>query len=367
MLLREPLRPLKYPRIEKERGQLFNVIVKWRCYSGVTSMFNPGTIGFLFYATAAFFGAVEGAGQPLIQIAQSDLPSSPVVIAYGDTRFTDPSNTTATNPKVRRWLVDKIASEKPDAVLVSGDLPWNGDVANDYHVYRMETAVWRAGNLLISPALGNHEFHGNEKQCLENWWTAFPKLRGRRWYSIALGDRVAIMNLDSTSSLLAGSEQIHWLKSQLAQLPSSVQFVFFNMHHPPVADVQAKPDDDHNPRPNEIALAEFLKIAERNKIRFIVCSGHIHNYERFLQDGIVYVVAGGGGAKPRPVVRQASDLYRDESFPNYSYVKFTLHEKAIEAEMIREVDPSADMPGWDVKDRFVIPVQEQGARHTALR
>ena len=42
------------------------------------------------------------------------------VIVYGDTRFTDPKETSATNPKVRRWLVDKIAEEKPDAVLVSG-------------------------------------------------------------------------------------------------------------------------------------------------------------------------------------------------------------------------------------------------------
>jgi hypothetical protein len=323
------------------------------------------TIALLFCAAA--YGAAEDARKPLIRIADSDVAASPVVIAYGDMRFTDPSNTIATNPKVRRWLVDRIASEKPAAVLLSGDLPWHGDAASDYAVYHAETAVWRAGNLLISPALGNHEFHGDEKQCLENWWNTLPKLRGRRWYSIALGTHIAIVNLDSTSSLLAGSEQIHWLKSQLAHLPSSVQFVFFNMHHPPVADVQAKPDDDHNPRPNEIALAEFLKIAERNTIRFIVCSGHIHNYERFLQNGIVYVVSGGGGANPRHVVRQASDLYRDESFPNYHYVKFTLHEKAIEAEMIRASDPSADTPRWDVKDRFAIQVPERGAQQTSLR
>ena len=179
---------------------------------------------------------------------------------------------------------------------------------------------------------------------------------------------MAIINLDSTSSLLRGSEQISWLKVQLAQLPSSIQFVFLNLHHPPVADLQASPDDDHNPRPNEIALSEFLNVVTRRKaIRFIVCAGHIHNYERFLEDGIVYGVSRGGGAKPRPVMRQAGDLYRDESFPNYHYVKFTLRKKAIEAEMIRAADPSADTPRWDVKDRFEIRVQERHARQTALR
>jgi len=37
-------------------------------------------------------------------------PAGPLrIIVYGDTRFTDPKETSASNPKVRRWLVDKIA------------------------------------------------------------------------------------------------------------------------------------------------------------------------------------------------------------------------------------------------------------------
>jgi acid phosphatase type 7 len=294
--------------------------------------------------------------QPLIRIADLDLPASPVIIAYGDTRFTDPLNVTATNPKVRRWLVDRIAQEKPDLLLVSGDLPWNGGDTNDYAVFHAETAVWRAEHLLIAPALGNHEFHGEVNRCLENWWNEFPILRGKRWYSVALGARVFVLNLDSDSSLLPASDQITWIKAQLDNLPPSVQFVFLNLHHPPVADVQAAPDDDHNPRPNEIALANFLKDAHsRTPVRFIVSAGHIHNYERFLQNGITYLVDGGGGAKPRPVVRESNDLYRDEAFPNYCYVKFKLQEHKLEAEMIRVRDASADAPRWDVKDRFEIP------------
>jgi hypothetical protein len=294
--------------------------------------------------------------EPLIRVADRDLPASPVVIAYGDTRFTDPVNVTATNPKVRRWLVDRIAQEKPDLLLVSGDLPWNGGEANDYAVYHAETAIWRTEHLLIAPALGNHEFHGDEEQCLENWWSEFPILRGKRWYSIALGARVFVLNLDSASSLLPASDQITWMKTQLDNLPPSIQYVFLNLHHPPIADVQAPPDDDHNPRPNEIALANFLKDAHpRTPVRFIVSAGHIHNYERFLQNGITYLVDGGGGAKPRPVVREPNDLYRDEAFPNYCYVKFKLHQHKLEAEMIRVRDASADVPRWDVKDRFEIP------------
>src|SRR5277367_1202386 len=102
------------------------------------------------WCAAAILCFAAEAPQPLIRVADKDLPESPLIIAYGDTRFTDPTNETATNPKVRRWLVAEISKTKPDLILVSGDLPWNGGVANDYVVYHAETAVWRTQHLLIT-------------------------------------------------------------------------------------------------------------------------------------------------------------------------------------------------------------------------
>ncbi|HXJ94457.1 MAG TPA: metallophosphoesterase [Terriglobia bacterium] len=294
------------------------------------------------------------------------------LIAYGDMRFTDPKETSATNPRVRRWLVAKIADEKPDAVLLSGDVPWHGGNASDYEVYRAETEPWRAAHLRIYPALGNHEFaEGTERNCLENWWNAFPELRGRRWYSVQLGDSVYIMNLDSNSSLLPGSEQIQWIGNQLSDLPTSIRFVFFNLHHPPVVDVQANGDASHNGRPNEHALAAFLAQApEKSRVRFVVTAGHVHNYERFYQDGIVYLVSGGGGAKPYPIVRQPADLYQDPGFPNYHYVEFVESGAKLVATMFRVADPNAAAPVWEERDHFeVLPaVQSKSASkkaHTA--
>ncbi len=156
-----------------------------------------------------------------------------------------------------------------------------------------------------------------------------------------LGSSVYVLNLDSNSSLLPGSEQIGWIQAQLASLPSTVRFVFFNMHHPPVVDVQVNGDASHNGRPNEHALAEFLaKAPEKSRVRFIVAAGHIHNYERFFQDGIVYLVSGGGGADPRPIVRLPADLYQDPAFPNYHYVRFVLKTgMSMTGTMVRVADP----------------------------
>ncbi|MBV9301267.1 MAG: metallophosphoesterase [Acidobacteriaceae bacterium] len=305
--------------------------------------------------TGPLFRIEEHAGQPL------------TVITYGDTRFTDPQETEATNPQVRRWLVDKIASEHPDALLLSGDVPWHGGNANDYTVFRDESRSWRDQHIFLLPALGNHEFsEGSEQTCLQHWWTAFPELRGRRYYAAQIGAEIYALNLDTELSLLPGSEQAHWIANQLANLPSSVKWVFINLHHPPVADFQANGDASHNPRPNEIALAGLLENRARSSsVKFIVVAGHIHNYERFLEGGVVYMVSGGGGAKPRPIVRSREDLFQDTGFPNYHYIKFVKGAADLDAVMIRVVDPNAPAPSWETKDHFQIPSNREHATRSA--
>jgi acid phosphatase type 7 len=291
---------------------------------------------------------------PTFTVSENDLHKPVTVIAYGDMRFTDPANVTETDPRVRRALVARIADEKPDAVLMNGDVPWRGGDKNDYAVYQAETAVWRSNHLRIYPALGNHEFHGCEpQQCLENWWSAFPELRDRRWYSVALGNQLYAIALDSDTSLLPESDQRRWLEAQIATLPRSVRFVLIAVHHPPVADIQRILYLSHNPRPNEIALADFLKTAAAtSRAKFLVAAGHIHNYERFVQNDVVYLVSGGGGAHPYPVERTPSDLYQDRSFPNFHYVKLVLEGDTLKGTMYRFVYPGTETPAWEVKDTF---------------
>jgi hypothetical protein len=305
----------------------------------------------LFFLLTLLVGGSAGPAlcQPLTHIPLAD---SATVIGYGDMRFTNPKEKTATNPKVRKWLVDKIAEEKPAAILLSGDVPWHGQVAADYAQYAAESKPWRDAHIFVSPALGNHELNGDDPvECLENWWNAFPELRGHRWYSTALGDKIYVLNLDSNSPLVPGSEQLTWIQSELASLPPAVKFVFLNLHHPPVADLLEQ--EDHNPRPNEIALAKFLN-SQKSTARFIVLAGHIHNYERFHRDGVIYLVSGGGGAKPRVIPRAAEDLYKDAADVNYHYIKFVLRGDTLDATMIRVADPSAKTAAWEVRDRFTV-------------
>lgn len=328
-------------------------------------------LGLALCGCAVLVWAFEGTGGGRMQ--PEDLPTSnlistagpsftaphvreaAVVIVFGDQRFTDPNDTKVTNPKVRRWLVQQIADEKPDAILLNGDVPYNGGDANDYEVYKAETKVWRDRNLNVYPALGNHEFHGDPQEALEHWWNAFPELRNRRWYSVGVGKSIYTIAVDSDTSLLNGSDQQRWLDQQLTHLPSSTKFVIISLHHPPVADFQTRVNVSHNPRPNEIALRDYLEgIAPRLHAQIIVSAGHIHNYERTIRGGITYLVSGGGGAAPVPVDRAPEDLYQSKDFPNYHYIKFVLERDSLHARMYRLADANAASPSWQVRDEFTI-------------
>jgi hypothetical protein len=290
---------------------------------------------------------------PTFRFTDQQLASPLTLIAYGDQRFTDPANTHSTDPRVRRWLVLQIATEHPAAVILNGDVPLSGNVKNDYAVFHTETQPWRDAHLLVFPALGNHEFHGDPQVCLENWWEAFPEMRKRRWYSAQLGSRVYVLALDSDTSLLPGSDQARWIEQQIDGLPSSIDFVIISMHHPPVADVQEHLEISHNPRPNEIALRDYLaKECHTSHAVFLVSAGHIHNYERSVYEGTTYLVSGGGGATPYFVERTPEDLYKSKLFPNYHYVKLTLEKDRLHGAMYRVENPEAATLGIELKDSF---------------
>ncbi len=335
------------------------------------------------YLPLTYCIAAVGAALPLAGLAQTEPANSPVttaapllcgsgptfvvsddqlskpvtLIAYGDQRFHDPADT---NPKIavpaaREALVAKIAAEHPDAVTMSGDVPYKGANQGDYDVFHTETAAWRDEHLRVYPALGNHELNGGVDVGVANWWKAFPELKGRRWYSVALGKRIYLLQIDSDLPLTDGSDQRKWIEGQIAGLPATVDFVMIAMHHPPVADIQTRIEVDHNPRPNEIALRDYLtKIAPSTHAKFIVSAGHIHNYERHDVGGVVYLVSGGGGARPYEVDRTPDDLYQGKEPVNFHYVKFELGKDELKATMYRLADPEAKTAEWQQRDSFTV-------------
>lgn len=291
---------------------------------------------------------------PTFTVPVAELPDPLILIASGDNGFSAEASSDADLPKIRRALVAGIADQHPAAIFLTGDVPLRGTSA-DYSAYAEETQSWRDAKARVFPALGDQELSAcAEAKCLERWWTAFPALRGHRWYSVRLGNQVLAIVLDSTSPLLAGSAQRAWLEKQFVGSAEEVQFVLIVLHHAPLADLQTGKPVDDKPRPNEQALVEYLSsVPAGAHAPTVVVSGHINNYERFSRDGIVYLVTGGGGEKTAAIERSDEDLYDRHDYPNYHYVRLSIHDGRLLGEMLRLGDSTADTGAiWDKLDRF---------------
>ena len=286
----------------------------------------------------------------------TDLPQGrPLrIVAYGDMRFTDPSNTSDTHPGVRQWLAQKVGELQPDILLITGDMPLHGSDLADWKRYQLETALWTQEHLRVYPTVGNHERLPDPRSGMSNYFAAYPELKDHSYYSVRLGN-IYLITLDSTFSLERGGAQRNWLQAQLAQLPDAVDFVFFLFHVPIVSDLQTAfmlgiPD------PPTLDLRHFLEArAAASHAKFVVFNGHIHNYERFEVNGITHVITGGGGAHPYPVfIRGAQDLFKAGTYPNFNYVLITLAGKHADAKMYRVVDPDAAQKSVELKDSFAL-------------
>ena len=298
--------------------------------------------------------ACAGAEPPRFQVAA---PAGTLTfVVYGDTRFTQRER--VADPLARRALVAGIAAENPAAIFVGGDLVYAGDDPEDYATFRSETTEWTRREIPVFPALGNHELrncrtHRDGSPCLENWWRTFAglPLRPHRWYSVALGDSLLTLVLDSDSSLKAGSAQRAWLERELSEAESAtrVGFILILLHYPPVRDpIFPRGKDEREVQRCLSALAPKLRA------RVIVVGSHVHNYERFGRDGVLYLVSGGGGAQPLPVLRMSGELSRLSTSVNFHYLRFTLQGERLTGTMVRYDATGKEANPWSEPDRFEI-------------
>jgi hypothetical protein len=290
---------------------------------------------------------------PRFEVPVAD-PDAPLTfVTYGDTRFTGRDQ--VANPVARGALVAKIASENPAAILIGGDLVYQGSDPDDYATYKKETAEWAERKFPLFPALGNHEFNGcsagDPDPCLMNWWSAFETLHLQpyRWYSLTIGPRILALVLDSDSALRPGSPQRSWFEREIAGAGPEVRFILVVLHYPPVRDPLFPRAKDEA----EIARY-FSKHAKSLRPKVVVIGSHVHNYERYSRDGVTYLVSGGGGAKPVPDLRMFGELSQLRTSVNFHYLRFTLQEDRFSGTMVRF--DAADQTGhpWSEPDHFEV-------------
>jgi len=277
----------------------------------------------LFVIICLLFVALSGcAKKSPAQATTTELVAKVAVpfrfIAYGDARFHDPHDFDAANPPVRQALVRAVADAHPAFICFTGDIVYKGSDAEDWKVFDRETKIWR-DDIPVFPTLGNHEFYGNQNEALQNYFRHFPDLHNARYYSVRAANAL-ILVLDSSLDEISGP-QGQWLQSKLDSLAVGVDFVFVMLHHPPyTSSTPGMFGDGHAARGQEKELAKMLEDRQaRTRARFIVFSGHVHNYERHEHGGVTYFVSGGAGAHAYPIQRAPTDPYQSHEI-NYHYL-----------------------------------------------
>src|SRR5438067_963888 len=258
-----------------------------------------------FVLTAAMViatAAKPDRGAPSLNFQPAQYPFKFVV--YGDLRTTDPSNTKDTDPVRRKALINKIADERPAFVGVTGDLVLTGSNASDWAEWDRETKSW--AGLQLFPIIGNHEVRGDEAAGLANFSKRFPQLNNSRYYAAQYGN-VRVLGLDSDLMVDDNSPEMQWVKEQFNNIPAATDFVLVLLHHP--SYTRSNDQTGHAARAQEHHLGSFLEQQQRTiKARIIEVAGHVHNYERYEHGGVNYIVSGGAGASPYPIVRGPDDL-----------------------------------------------------------
>jgi 3',5'-cyclic AMP phosphodiesterase CpdA len=321
----------------------------------------------LLWVTVTLLGLIGCAKKPAAQMPV-DLQVKVSVpfrfVAYGDARFHDPRDTEAANPSVRVALVQAIAQVNPAFICFTGDLVYNGYDENDWKVWDSETSIWGAKNIPVYPALGNHEFHGDEKIALGNYFQRFPELMNNRYYSVRAANTL-ILVLDSSMAEVSGA-QGHWLASKLDNLPPDVDFVFVMLHHPPYTSSSEMKilGGGHSARSNEQQLAKMLEERQaRARVRFVVFSGHVHNYERHEHGGVTYFVSGGGAAHAYPIERAPDDPFQSKEV-NYHYLLVEVDHQQLKITMNR-VQLANGKALWTQPDSVKIAVAASNAATAA--
>jgi len=196
---------------------------------------------------------------------------------YGDTR---------SQSEPHQMVVDAVVAEKPDAVLVTGDMI---DIAvhwNEWEEWsKIEETILESSFWL--PVYGNHDTieGGLGRPYLEHWFQTDNRYRSGGSYWLDLGI-VGLVVLDTYGTDFTQDEGLNWLAYSLAVLQDK-EWLFVAFHEPYYG---------YMGHPPWLPGLDFIDPVLQAHDVDIVFNGHNHAYEHYLVGETHFMVTGGGGA-----------------------------------------------------------------------
>ncbi len=249
---------------------------------------------------------------------------------FGDTR---------TNHQVHRALIERVANEKIDFFLHTGDMVERGGIADQWITYfQIERPLMKKAPIM--PAIGNHDL-GNR-----GYYTRFfflDKWVGGRSFFYTDWGNVRFVSMDVTIICERRCRQYRFVQAALAEAAKANKLIVMFMHNPPYSS------GEHG---SDLQLREVVgELAKRYGVELVI-TGHDHDYERTKSiAGTTYIVSGSAGAPIRPVTPQAfTESARTE--PHYVLVDVDRDRLSLRAINLR----------GEVFDNAVVPANPPGGR-----
>ncbi|MGH7457066.1 MAG: metallophosphoesterase family protein, partial [bacterium] len=241
-------------------------------------------------------------------------PQLPIAV-IGDTQRTSWLETIfmfrEENDRERELLLQHLFRTKFSLLVHLGDMVFDGASASEWKEFDRLFAPVFAEGIPFIPAMGNHEYWGNNQQALANLTARFPRLANCRWQA-CIYDSLGLIVIDSNISEYAEADwarQVAWFEGALQEMEANpnVRAVLTFSHHPPFTNSTMIDDASH-------LAKSFLPafFAARKTMAFI--SGHVHGYERFAANGRTFIVSGGGGGPRLRLLERNKARHQDLFF-----------------------------------------------------
>lgn len=260
-------------------------------------------------------------------------------IVYGDTQDELPNFSQNERHKL---VADRIAQEENVLFVINtGDLVNDGNNSADWDRYFAATRTMGA-KLPVYPAHGNHD--GDSLY--------YDIFQVSPYYSFACANASVII-LDTIDSQ---PKQTEWLKTDLEN-DQEWKFVFF---HYPMYTSEANHFGGW-----ENFKQDWENIFIDNGVN-AVWNGHIHAYERYWENGVMYMVVGIGGGPYGTLSEDKYAGYQNSLERALGYAKVTVNtDGTTKVEIIKVADISLDgkevkeLPPGTVFETFTLKNQNQ--------
>ncbi|MDT8356981.1 MAG: metallophosphoesterase family protein [Methanomicrobiaceae archaeon] len=234
-------------------------------------------------------------------------------IVYGDTQEQAPLYTQAER---HRLVAERAGAEENISFLLHlGDLVCEVQSGEEWARF-FDAADPVLSRTSIYPMLGNHE---------ENASIYYDLFGLPEWYAFECGVAQFVV-LDSNDWMWPRiEEQTAWLEEELEGTDAQWQFVAF--HHPPYSAGMRVPR-------GRLDLREAWEEIFAEHGVDAVFSGHVHAYERYVMDGIQYIVAGTGGGPPYPLSANRTEGFATAIERTIGYVRVAVGNDSVKMEFM---------------------------------